>query len=341
MKHGKHVSSLYARAKAQKRTTIHSAHTYKAAMWAKQAEEKSQDAYQKRQRARGRGPLASGLASSSPANTSRLSSALAQSTNPPALPLGPGKCTGGSSTSLAQATHQPPQSSRVLLPTILSAWGGLITGHTQGDGDCVIHSVRTVLLPLSLHALRAANGAARQLRQQVVDHARSQSAAYKTQAGTKTWAPDEWVKHTQPAVYSPAGEPPTSRTATQLRKSHAGDTPRLTQSAVYLPPALMPSLAACTQKDIIVLTRHPASGKIDPRPHIYLAIPTPTSRGNLSLVNVQPWQSFTQRFQNSDTTRHPKVLIFDGPQADTTNNPIRGHYTPTYIPDGRQQEFWR
>jgi hypothetical protein len=119
--------------------------------------------------------------------------------------------------------------------TVLSAWGGLITGHTQGDGDGAIQSARTVLLPLSSHALRAANGAVLQLRQQVVDHARSQSATYKTQAGTKTWAPDEWVKHTQPAVYSPAGEPPTSRTATQLRKSHAGDTPRLTQAQFTCP----------------------------------------------------------------------------------------------------------
>jgi hypothetical protein len=34
----------------------------------------------------------------------------------------------------------------------------------------------------------------------------------------------------------------------------------------------MPSLAACIQKDIIVLTRHPASGMIDPRPHLYTAL---------------------------------------------------------------------
>jgi hypothetical protein len=43
-------------------------------------------------------------------------------------------------------------------------------------------------------------------------------------------------------------------------------------SSEYLPPELMPSLAACIGADIAVLTRDMATVDIKQRPHVYLAV---------------------------------------------------------------------
>jgi hypothetical protein len=63
----------------------------------------------------------------------------------------------------------------------------------------------------------------------------------------------EWAKHAAAATYTAAREP------------GAAGALGLVHSSEYLPPELMPNLAACIGADIAVLTRDVATGDVHQR----------------------------------------------------------------------------
>jgi hypothetical protein len=85
--------------------------------------------------------------------------------------------------------------------------------------------------------------------------------------------PTEWARHAAAATYTATSEP------------GAAGAPALglVHSSEYLPPELMPSLAACIGADIAVLTRDMATGEIKQRPHVYLSRP---AEGTGAVVQV-------------------------------------------------------
>jgi hypothetical protein len=95
----------------------------------------------------------------------------------------------------------------------------------------------------------------------------------------------QWAKHAAAASY-------TSATS---QEQGADGAVGLVRSSKYLPPELMPSLAACKGADIAVLTRDTATGDIHQRPHVYLATP---ARGAGALIQMpQHWQQLADRIR--------------------------------------------
>jgi hypothetical protein len=106
----------------------------------------------------------------------------------------------------------------------------------------------------------------------------------------------------------------------------------LVHSSEYLPPELMPSLAACIGADIAVLTRDMATGDIKQRPHVYLARP---AEGKGAVVQVPlHWRLLAGRL--GQQSRAPgsgdipvaplRVVMFDG-RFDAASEQHKGHYT--------------
>jgi hypothetical protein len=138
-------------------------------------------------------------------------------------------CTSGQTPALSATSMRPWAQSRV-------------PGTTPGDGvgDCALHAATGIgSAQLGPEELAAANAAAGTLRTALLQHARAQSYGYRWQAGTLGWGPTEWARHAAAATYAATGEP------------GAAGAPALglVHSSEYLPPELMPSLAACIGAD--------------------------------------------------------------------------------------------
>lgn len=243
---------------------------------------------------------------------------------PPSLAI-PVQLTSPAQGRPTQRSWEPIQAHQTLPPTtdltvnladICAAWG-LAEGTTPGDGDCAFHSARG-LAPTALgrRALTAANRAAQALRTKVVQHAKEQSTAYRTAAGTITWQEADWAQHLSAARYNPT-------------------TGRLSSSSTYLPPELLPSLAATIRKDIVVLTRNSATGRIQPKPVLYPSTPPPNRRGRPIVCSLTDLETITLRFRATDpahpTPSRPRVVIFDG-NYDTARSTWFGHYTALVLP---------
>jgi hypothetical protein len=211
------------------------------------------------------------------------------------------------------AGQRPPHSG-VELAEICTTWN-LAVGTTPGDGDCALHAASGLAkAPLHQAARLAANRAAQHLRTAVLAHARRQDPAYQTQAGTATWPEGEWATHASAARYDPT-------------------TSALVTASTYLPAALMPSLAACIQRDIIVLTRDGATSLIAPRPTIYLHSPRQSRTRQPALVSTTAqWRDLTASVTGRTSgTQPPRVLLFDG-STDPALGISMGHYTALLPP---------
>jgi hypothetical protein len=174
---------------------------------------------------------------------------------------------------------------------------------------------RAQLGPEELAAANAAAGALRTallrvLRTAFLKHTREQSDGYRQQVGTLGWGPSEWARHAAAATYTATGEPGAAQ-APALGLVHSSE---------YLPPELMPSLAACIRADIAVLTRDiMATGDIKQRPLARQA------EGTGAVVQMpRHWRLLAgllgQQSRASGSGDIPvtplRVVMFDG--ADTT-----------------------
>jgi hypothetical protein len=234
------------------------------------------------------------------------------------------------------ALHQRSDSSSI---GAVNAALGTVTGTTPGDGDCALHAAADIgRAQLGPEELAAANAAAGALRTALLQHARERSAGCRQQAGTLGWGPTEWARHAAAATYTATGEP------------GAAGAPALglVHSSEYLPPELMPSLAACIGADIAVLTRDMTTGDIKQRPHACLARP---AEGTGAVVQVPlHWRLLAGRLgQQSRPHARPgagRFLSLDSGSScltDATTRPVGGtgdttihcHTSGTAVPLGQ------
>jgi hypothetical protein len=209
------------------------------------------------------------------------------------------------------ALHQQSGSSSI---GAVNAALGTVTGITPGDGDCALRAAAGIgHAQLGPEELAAANAAAGALRTALLQHARAQSDGYRQQAGTLGWGPAEWARHAAAATYTATGEPGAAG-APALELIHSSE---------YLPPELMPSLAACIGADIAVLTRDIATGDIRRAAGTGAVIQVPLHWRLLAdRLGQQPRAS-----GSGDLPVAPlRVVMFDG-HFDATSGRHRGHFT--------------
>ena len=161
---------------------------------------------------------------------------------------------------------------------------------------------------------------------------------YQEQAGTARWSPAQWQPHAAAAQYA------------NVQCANGTVACKLLHSSTYLPAELMPSLAACIHRDIIVFTRDAATHIVQPRPVVYFCEARMNRRNRPTVTHIPgTWADLTARFVQpvplgasaSDTPAAPapRVLVFDtfiapagssNPQASrlaTTR-----HYCPPHHP---------
>ena len=157
---------------------------------------------------------------------------------------------------------------------------------------------------------------------------------YQEQAGTARWSPAQWQPHAAAAQYA------------NVQCANGTVACKLLHSSTYLPAELMPSLAACIHRDIIVFTRDAATHIVQPRPVVYFCEARMNRRNRPTVTHIPgTWADLTARFVQpvplgastsaTQAAPAPRVLVFDtfiAPAGSSNPTGIQiGHYT-TLLP---------